>query len=65
MNTAEIERVIWHLGIASCRIKSGVRNHLRLAGMDDFRLLCRYFNCSASDILEKFWQAVKELYGKA
>ena len=60
MTTRELEQVKWHLRVPACRTMHGCRMHLRLIPVEEVRLLCRYFNCDANEIEERFWLAVKK-----
>jgi len=60
MTEAETKRVSWHLGVAVCRTKRGVRTHLGLFSLDELKLLCRRFNCSANEIVDRMYAAIKK-----
>ncbi|MCK4294085.1 MAG: hypothetical protein KAY65_12880 [Planctomycetes bacterium] len=55
MTCEDIARVLWHLDTPVCRTLGGTKVHLRLVSFKELRLLVRYFNCSAEDLVERFW----------
>jgi len=60
MMTAEEKKLVeWHLDIPVCRILTGIKIHLRLISISDTQLLCRYFNCSVTELTENFWAMMK------
>lgn len=51
----EKERINWHLNLPVCRILRGIKLHVANMSFVDSGLLCRYFNCSYSELIEIFW----------
>ena len=60
MTEPETKRIEWHLGIAVCRTKRGVRTHLGLTSMDDLKLLCRQLNCGANEIVDRMYAVINK-----
>jgi len=55
MTDKEKNRVKWLLGSPVCEILRGVKIHLSLLSIDDLVLLCKYFNYSIAELVERFW----------
>jgi len=60
MTEAEQKRVRWHMDVPVCRLRSGIKRHIALIGMDDLSLLCRAMNCSASEVARAMFETKRK-----
>lgn len=59
MGPEDTARIRWLLTMASCRLLSGLKRRLKSVSFEDLKLLCRYFSCSAGEIVERAWEHIK------
>jgi len=64
MTQPERSSIEWHLRLPVCETRTGCNQHLRCTPYASFCDLCRRLDCTADDILARFWSAVKRARGR-
>lgn len=60
MTQEKENRAKWHLGVAVCRTKGGLKIHLGLIGLEDLQILMIYLHCALEELTEKCWSYIKD-----
>ena len=60
-STMSRERIAWHLGGPVCRVRMGIKAHIKAIGYREAWRLCYALKCDSLEVLEKtMWGMIKK-----